>query len=326
MQSLRYAVVGVGAVGGYYGARLQHAGREVHFLARSEHAELRARGLAVESRDGNLALGSIQVYRRPEEMPPCDVVLVTVPTTGNAGLGALLPGLCRPGTTVVMLQSGLGMEADVAALAGVEHVVGGLGFLCARRLAPGRVQHEEGGSLALGEYACGYVATAPGPRLCAISEDFTAAGVPVELYADLLLARWKKLLWNVPFDGLSVVLRASLDEIVADPSMRRLVQELMEEVVGGAASCGRVVPRSYAQELIEKAATCRSQPSRMSLDFAARRPLELDAIYRRPLALMARRGVSAQHLETLYRQLRFLDPGLRRGRHVCDLPLDQRAA
>ena len=112
--NLRYGIVGSGALGGYYGAKLAHAGCDVHFLLRSDLEPVRTRGLAIRSRDGDFHLEHVNAYASPGEIGPCDVVLICLKTTSNAALPTLIPPLLAPDTALVTLQNGLGNEELLA--------------------------------------------------------------------------------------------------------------------------------------------------------------------------------------------------------------------
>jgi 2-dehydropantoate 2-reductase len=303
-----YAVIGTGALGGYYGGRLQQAGAEVHFLLRSDYEHVRRHGLRIESIAGDFELPRINAYRQAADMPPCEVVLVTLKSTQNHSLPELLPPLVKANTIVAVLQNGLGIEAEAAAIVGPNRVVGGLCFICSNKVGPGHIRHLDYGQITLGEYNLDDCAGGITERLCCLSADLEQARIPVALADDLVTARWKKLVWNIPFNGLSVVLDAATDALIHCEQTRTLAVELMEEVLAAAAAVHqRHIPASFIQDMV--AATAQMQPYRtsMKLDYDAGRPLEVEAIFGRPLRLAQAAGLKVGHLDTLYRQLKFLD-------------------
>ncbi len=141
----------------------------------------------------------------------------------------------------------------------------------------------------------------------AIGQDFAAAGIEVELLDDLLLARWQKLVWNVPMSGLSVVLDADTGALMADPHTRALAEDIMREVVAGARSCGRHIDDSFVQKMLAGTVAMKPYRASMKVDFDAHRPMEVEAIYGNPLRAAQQAGARMPLVETLYRQLRFLD-------------------
>lgn len=308
----RYAVVGAGAIGTLYGARLAAVGHPVHFLLRSDLDHVRRHGILVESVYGDVWLESPAVYSDPCDMPPVDVVLVGLKTTANDRLGGLLRPLVAGGATVVMLQNGLGVEELAAVAAPHSEILGGLCFTCSNRVAPGHVCHLDYGSITLGAHHRGGRPAGITPAMVAVGADLEGAGVEVVLSPDLPQARWRKLAWNMPFNGLSVVLDATTDELMRDPATATLAGEMMDEVCAAAAACGSPLPVTTRDDLLALTATMRPYATSMNLDWAAGRPLELDAIYAAPLAAAHTAGVSMPRLAALHAQLRFLDSRARR--------------
>ncbi|MEB3358807.1 MAG: putative 2-dehydropantoate 2-reductase [Synechococcales bacterium] len=302
-----YAIVGTGAIGGYYGACLQQAGAEVHFLLRSDYDVVQRQGLRVDSVDGDFVLPQVNAYRDVMEMPLCDVVILALKTTQNHLLEKLLPPLLKDNGVVLVLQNGLGMEDLAAAIAGPQRVMGGLCFICSNKVGPGHIRHLDYKAIALGEYTPDHTPGGLTPRLEAIATDFEAANIPIRRTADLLLARWQKLLWNIPFNGLSVVLRATTQEMMADAAVRQLALEIMEEVGAIAAASGRPIAPTYLHDLIDHTDQMKPYLTSMRLDYDARRPLELDAIFNNPLQAAAQAGITVPRIDMLYRQLVFLD-------------------
>lgn len=309
-----YAVVGVGAIGGAYGARLAAAEHPVHFVARSDAAHIADHGLRVDSVLGDIVLGpdEVSVFANPADVPPVDTVLICLKTTDNAALGSILPALVREGTTVAMLQNGLGAEDDAAAAlaaAGLDDVtvLGALCFVCSEKVGPGHIHHIDFGRVTVGEWRPGYEAAGVTAAVQALSDDLAAAGFPVSPQESLGVARWKKLVWNVPYNGLSVVLDTGTKELMADPASRALCGELMHEVVDGADACGHGFDRSFIDAMMSDTIDMIPYAPSMKVDYDTGRPLEIDAIYRRPIAAAATAGVALPRMSALADQLTFLD-------------------
>ena len=148
---MKIAVVGCGAVGSYYGARLACAGQEVHFLLRTDYEIVRRQGLRVRSFEGDFHARPF-CARLPEEIGPSDLVLIGLKTTANDQLCRLLPPLVGPETAVLTLQNGLGNEEQLARLVRLEQILGGLCFVCLNRLVPGLIHHIAHGQIVLGEF------------------------------------------------------------------------------------------------------------------------------------------------------------------------------
>lgn len=302
-----YAIIGSGAVGGFYGVLLKRAGHDVHFLLRTDFGYVQEHGLIVESRPRLLCSGPVKAYATADSMPPCDVVVIALKTTQNEALPSILPHVIKPQGVVLVLQNGLGIEDDVARIVGDNHVVGGMCFLCAYKVGPGYIHHLDYGDVMFAEHRGGIT-----QRLKDLGADFAAAGISVELVDDLLLARWRKLVWNIPYNGLSVALNMTTDKIMADPNLVARVRRLMEEVVTLAASSGRKIEPTFVQKMLEDTAKMKPYRTSMKIDFDSGRPMELDAIYGAVLRAGQAAGVKAPEIEALYRELQELEKKSRR--------------
>lgn len=314
----RIAVIGTGALGGYYGGLLARAGHDVHFLVRSDLAHVQARGLRIDSVDGDFVLPRVQAHGTAASVPPCDLALVCLKATQNAVLGDVLPALLVDGGSVVLLQNGLGEEERLADLARVGSVVSALGFVCATKTAPGHVRHLDYGALRLAEYGPGRTAAGLTPHLEAVGALFTGAGVKVTLAEDWLEARWKKLVWNVPFNGLTVVLRADTGELVGHAPTRALVRSIMLEVTAAAAAEGRSIGEEFVDRMLADTAAMRPYLPSMRVDYDAGRPLETHTMYRVPLARGAAGGVEMVRTEMLAAELELVAES--RDRHPQEDP------
>ncbi|MEI6083660.1 MAG: putative 2-dehydropantoate 2-reductase [Verrucomicrobiota bacterium] len=295
----RYAIIGSGALGGFYGARLQRAGCEVHFLFHSEYEHVRQHGLVIESKDGDFTLPKVNAYQNARDLPPCDVVIVALKATQNQLLPALLPGT----GTVLLLQNGLGGEELIAGIVGPERVMGGLCFLCSNKAGPGHIRHLDYGLISLGEFAT----RGGSDRMVTIAADLDRAGIQTQLLDDLRVARWNKLVWNIPYNGLSVILNANTDVLMANPDTRQLVEQIMREVVADAQLCGVPVENEIVPKLLDYTDKMTPYRTSMKIDLDELRPMEVEAIFGNPLRAAQAAGAKSPILMTLYRQLTFLN-------------------
>ena len=302
-----YAIIGTGALGGFYGAKLQKAGLDVHFLLRSDYEYVINHGLVVESKDGDFTLPSVNAYNEVAKMPQCDVVIVALKTTHNHLLPQMLPSVVKNDGVVLLLQNGLGIEEEVAAIVGSNRVIGGLCFLCSNKISPGHIHHLDYGQISVGEYASNYVPVGITDRMKNIAHDFETAGITIKFAEDLLLARWQKLVWNIPYNGLSVILNATTAQLMADANTRHLIEQLMQEVVAGAKSSGRVIPQNFVQLMLDYTENMKPYRTSMKIDYDEKRPLEVEGIFGNPLRTAKANGVDLPQIDCLYQQLKFLD-------------------
>ncbi|MCK0543061.1 putative 2-dehydropantoate 2-reductase [Pseudomonas syringae pv. aptata] len=308
----RVGIIGTGAIGGFYGLMLARAGYDVHFLLRSEFDTVAREGLQVKSAvHGELFLKPVQAYRSAAEMPPCDWLLVGTKSTGNAALGPIIRQAAAPNASVLLLQNGLAVEDQLRnVLPDSLHILGGLCFVCVNRVAPGVVAHEAFGAVSIG-YHSG-PAEDEASRMAVVEACaalFRTAGIDAPVMANLQQARWQKLVWNVPYNGLSALLQTSTGRLMADPDSQALIRSLMDEVVQGAEACGHALPPGFAQHLFTVTESMPDYRPSMYHDLAERRPLELDAIYARPLAAALAAGFDMPRVRALYQALAFIDRG-----------------
>lgn len=307
MSNRSYAILGTGALGGFYGARLQKAGLDVHFLLHSDREHVSKHGLVIESPEGNFTLPHVHAYGDVSEMPPCDVVAVTMKTTQNHLLPKMLPAVVKDDGVVLVLQNGLGLEEEVAQIVGPHRVMGGLCFICSNKAGPGHIRHLDYSLITLGEYAPDYRACGITERMNQIAADFKSAGIPIGLAEDLLRARWEKLVWNIPFNGLSVVLDATTNQIIADTHTRALVEQLMGEVVAGAAAAGSILSQDIINRMIQHTVKMKPYRTSMKIDYDEGRPLEVETMFGNPLRKAQAGGANLPRIAMLYQQLKFLE-------------------
>ena len=302
----RIGIIGSGAIGGFYGLMLARAGFDVHFLLRSEYEVVRDQGLVLESAVHGPLQMQVQAYANVADMPQCDWLLVGAKATSNDQLAPLIVQAAAPDARVVLLQNGLGVEEQLRpALRDDMHLLGGLCFICVNRQAPGVIRHQALGAVNLG-YHSGPASEGGAALVKEGAGLFQAAGIDSQAMDNLSQARWQKLVWNVPYNGLSVLLGASTTPLMAEPHSRALIQALMDEVVQGAAACGHVLPEGYAEHLFQVTERMPDYWPSMYHDHVQQRPLELQAIYGEPLARARAAGCSLPRMEMLYQALSFI--------------------
>jgi 2-dehydropantoate 2-reductase len=301
---MKIAIVGAGAVGGYYGARLARAGDEVHFLLRSDFTAVRDHGWRITDHEGTWTLHPAHAHDRPETIGACDLVIIAAKATANPALPPLVRPLLGAETLVLTLQNGLGNVEFHAAYAGAERVLGGLCFVCINRVAPGVIEKYIPGSVRLGEFS--------GPareRTHALAARFARAGVDCRAVDSLAEALWRKLVWNVPFNGLAIAAGGvTTDVILARPELLERARELMREVRAGAAAHGIDIPEAFLEKQIEVTRPMGAYAPSSLVDYLAGREVEVEAIWGEPARRASAAGVVLPRLEALYKQLRALGP------------------
>ncbi|NDW10242.1 putative 2-dehydropantoate 2-reductase [Dysgonomonas sp. 520] len=302
--ALRYAVIGSGAIGGYYGGMLAKSGKDVHFLFHSDYEHVEKNGLQVDSVNGNFLISPIQAYHNANDMPQCDVVLVCLKSTNNAILKDLLPPLLHANTIVVLIQNGLGLEADLAKDFPNLSIAGAMAFICSNKIGDGHIAHLDQGSISIGSYSC-----KDSSILDTICSDFVESGVKCHI-VDLEPARWKKLVWNIPYNGMTVVLNTTTDKLMKNPHTRKLLRDLMLEVIQAANLVGNgrfLISEDFADQMLTTTDKMTPYSPSMKLDYDNHRPLEIEYIYSRPVLTAKEAGYEMSHTAMLEQQLRFIE-------------------
>lgn len=298
---MRYAIIGTGAVGGFYGGKLAHAGKEVHFLLHSDYEYVKQHGFQVDSCDGSFHLDAPNVYNNTADMPQVDVVIVALKTTQNHLLAQLLPPLLHKDTLVLLIQNGIGPEPELQKQFPNLYLAAGLAFICSAKTEPGRVNHQCYGSINIGNYSC-----SDKTRFDALINDFVEADIKVA-EIEYHEARWKKAVWNMPFNGMTVVMNAQTNQLLANPATMKLIRRQMLEVIGAAQALGvKNIDESFADKMIQNTLEMTPYSPSMKLDYDFHRPMEVEYLYTRAIAEAHKVGYSMPCLEMLEAQLKFL--------------------
>lgn len=310
---MKIAVVGCGALGSYYGAKLCYAGEDVHLLLRSDYEVVRRRGVNIRSPERNFNVRP-KCARTPGEIGVVDLVLIGLKTTANDQYSKLLPPLVDSRTAVLTLQNGLGNEEQLAKLFPPEQILGGLCFVCLNRTEPGVVEHLGHGRIVLGEFQ-----RWPEPRTHDIATLIRHSGVPCEVTDNLARAHWEKLVWNIPFNGLGVAGSAGLesiraarlmeptrrgpclttDRLLSDPGSEQIVRELMGEIVLAARAQGMKIADEIVETQISRTLPMGAYKASTLIDFERGQPLELESLFLEPLRQARKAGVPTPRLEAL---------------------------
>ena len=299
---MRYGIIGSGAIGGYYGAKLARAGQDVHFLLRSDYEYVKQHGLQVDSCDGSFHLADVNAYLHTEDMPQCDVVFVCLKSVNNSKLQSLLPPLLHDHTLVVLIQNGIGVEEDVQKMFPDVQLAAGLAFICSAKTQPGIVNHQFYGNINLASYSCRDEAL-----MQAVVDEFREAGIETAL-VEYHEARWKKAVWNMPFNGMTVALLTQTDLLMKNPSTRQLIREQMMEVVNAAQHLGvKNVDAAFADKMIAMTDSMIPYSPSMRLDYDFHRSMEIYYLYTRPIEMARAAGYRMPKLEMLEAELRFLE-------------------
>lgn len=299
---MKIAILGAGALGCYYGARLQESGQDVSFIVRSEYGYLKEHGLQVKSLHGDISLPRLKVYRDAAEVGLVDLVIVAWKSTANAGFSKALPPLMGPDTVVVTLQNGMGNAEEIARIIPADRIYVGLCFICAMRAEPGHVNHLEGGNIQFAPFV-------PSPegseKARELSELFANAGIKTRAFDAAEQIQWYKLVWNIPFNGLCLALGGiSIAELYQNPENVARARRIMEEVVRAAKARGYTLPDDLVEFHLSRTESMGSFIPSSAVDYNEGRPVEYTAIWGDPLSKARQAGESVPEWELLDKDIR----------------------
>lgn len=305
-----YSLIGPGAIGLNYGAQLVKSGVALHLLARADYHALQARGITyreVDPQTGDVSevpeIRPRSVVARAEELPPSDCVLTAAKATVNEALVETLGQAVRSNETIILtLQNGMGNAEFFARHFPENPILVGICFVCANRTAPGVVENYHPGRVQLGSYGNRWPAIAR-----KVVADFSGAGIRTDFSEDLNASIWRKLCWNIPFNGLSIAAGGlTTDRILADPALTHRARALMEEVRAAASRDGREISEKFIQSQFDLTAKMGAYRPSSLIDYQEGRPVEVEAIWGEPLRRGQALGLQMPELAKLYSQIRSL--------------------
>ncbi len=309
------AVIGAGAVGCYYGALLARAGHAVRFLMRRDLEAVQTGGLEIRSPAGDFRLEPVAAFGTPEEIGPVDWVLCSLKATAIEQAQRLVAPCMAPNTRVLALMNGLGIEERFAGWFGGERVFGGMAFVCINRGDPGVIHHLVYGRVSIGHYEDD---PEQAEELRAL---LASGGIEVVVAPNLRFARWEKLCWNVPFNGLSVAAGGvGTQTILGDEALSRIAEGAMREVAAAGnadleavGAKERLDAESVVQAMFAQTRAIGDYRTSMVIDYVLGRELEVEAILGEPSRRARALGGAAPTVDSLYGLVRAAD---RRGRGI----------
>ena len=294
---MKIAILGAGALGCYYGARLAESGQDVTFIVRSAYEPIRQKGLRVQSVHGDIHLPAPRICRTPEECGPVDLVIVCWKSTCNEHLEAALPPLLHEGTEVITLQNGMGNAEAISRRVAPERIYIGLCFVCCMMDTPGEIRHLEGGDIQFAPFVSSDTGYARAQDFAAL---FAAARITTLAFRDAERIQWCKLTWNIPFNGLCLALGGiSVRELFTMPEQVQRARDIMEEVCRAAENRGFPLPMDIVHNQMERTAIMGDFIPSSAVDYLRKRPVEYDAIWGTTLQRALDCGTAVPHWQQL---------------------------
>lgn len=305
--TMRIMILGAGAVGGYFGAKLVLAGEDVTFVARGAHADaLRTRGLIIRTPDGELGTPPLDVVELDAARGPFDLVLAAVKWPGFDALCTKLPSLLAADGLCAPLLNGLDSEDVVARHVGEARVLAAVAYMSAGLTSPGEMYSN-------GHTRAGLAPYRPGqePRVDAVAAALDGAGIPVRRAADYRFMLWEKMVWNVPFNAICALTNQNAGSALTQTEA--LVREAMGEVIAVARAEGAALPDEITEMMLQttRGPFALTDPS-MLQDVRAGRPTEVEILQDAVVARGLRAGIDTPVVRTLAALVRGLSAGIAR--------------
>ena len=302
---MRILILGAGSVGLYFGGRLAQSGAEVSVVARSDYETALRSGYDVSSVAGDFHFSPHLVLRNAADYPGvADYVILTtkvLPTVDRVAL--LRPTIRSKDTTIVLIQNGIDIEEEIKSAFPDNELLSTIAYIGASRPAPGKVLHQGNGMLQMGVYPKGI-----SPALKRLAAAFAAVKVKCEMMEDIVFTRWNKLLWNLPYNPVSVLAGgANTARMSRRDELGKLCADLMTEVIRIADASGVALSEDLAEKQREYTRNFPPYKTSMLQDYEAGRALEVEAILGNALRAARRHGVDVPRIECCYALLKSVD-------------------
>ena len=289
-------IVGAGAIGSFYGAILKKAGCSVSTVLRSEYEAVKANGIRISSPLGDLSYQPDHVYRdgdTPVEEP--DYLILCVKVLPGIDRAALVKPWMGSNTRLVLIENGLDIERELADAYPDNPIVSCLAFIAASRTEPGVVEHKAYGKLVMGRYPEGI-----DDNCRELSQLFIDGGINIDLSEQVVGERWRKCLWNTPFNPLSVIANGADTKTILDTEGGEdLIRAMIREVMDVAAAEGYPMEDKVIEQNINGTRKMPPYKNSMALDYLNGRPIEREAVLGNVVAIAQRHGIPVPHLNTV---------------------------
>jgi 2-dehydropantoate 2-reductase len=300
---MKILVMGAGAVGAYFGARMRAAGEDVVLCARGENLRaIREHGLDITSIRGDLRI-EVTATDTPRDFAPYDLILFCVKAYDTDAAAQAISGCLKPTGAILTLQNGVENEAKLSAIFGRDSVMGGNARVGVEMVAPGKIVHLSTGHIDFGE-----LDGRETDRAKLFAEMFQRAGILGQVSADIMTARWDKLIWNGALNTVTTLTRRRVGEILDDAEGLELLRTLMTEIVNVARAEGAKIPDDRIDMYIAHSQkNLRALKTSTQQDLERGKALEYEALSGAVVRAARRHGISVPAVETIFALLRLLD-------------------
>jgi 2-dehydropantoate 2-reductase len=302
---MKIAIIGAGAIGSIYGYRLHQSGADVFLQTRSGYSVVKNKGFSIQSPWGDGLFHPTGIVETVEDLScygPFDYVIVTTKVYPSVDRVSLLMPVVSDKTVIVLIQNGIAIEQPIYEYYPNNELLSGLAFICVTRTASGHIIHQDYGRLVIGKYPFGFSSQAN--ELAVL---FDKGGVPCQLTERIQFERWKKLVWNVPFNPISVVSGGlTTQQILLNPELKQKIRLMMQEVCQVARIEGFDLDESIIEKNIQDTEKMTPYKTSMLEDYEAGRLLEIDAILGNFIAIAQSHGILVSESEFVYQQIQQL--------------------
>ncbi len=301
---MKILVIGPGAVGGYFGGRLQKADvANITFAARGKTlGTLLKEGLQVRSVDGDFDINPVDAGTLDKLKGPFDTILVCVKSYHLKDVLQWLPGLCAPHTACISFLNGLGSEASIARAVGHERAIGGVAFVGSVVKSPGVIAHTAAGELTIGR-----LDRKEDHRLDSFQSLCQKANIPCKVSIDIDHDLWKKLVWNAGFNAVTALGRSDTRAVLAVPASEAVIREAMFEVIRVGRAHGISLDNTLVEKTIENIRSRTGIRTSMQDDAEHEKRIETDTINGAVVAKGKERNIPTPVNQTLLALLTLLD-------------------
>ena len=304
MKNNKILIVGAGGIGAYFGGRLAQAGMDVAALCRSNYEQVKENGFNVKSIAGDFSFKPSGVYRSCAEYPDdADYLIVATKVLPDIDVVKVIEAAVKPHTMIVLIQNGIEIEREIAAAFPDNELVSSIAYIGVFQLADGEIEHQAAGRLKMGVYKGGC-----SEKMDLLSANFNKVGVECAIVDDIEFYRWVKLVWNTPYNPVSVLAGGVDTQVISrTKALEDLCIELMKEVCAVAKSRGIHLPDDIVQKNLDYTRDFPAYKTSMLLDFENKRPLEIEAIVGEVVRIARKEKIAVPHLESVYALLISMD-------------------
>jgi len=295
---MKIAAMAAGAVGSYFGGRMQAAGHDVAYIARRAHLDaLRKNGLKIESVHGDLHLPKVNATSDPKEVGPVDIVLFAVKLWDTETAAELAKPLVGPNTRVITLQNGVDSYERVSSILGTDATCPGTAYIAAVLAGPGVMRHTS----KFATMRVGRMDGKPDAKLAAFVEAAKAANIDIQPQDDMNRERWQKFIFLSSMAGVNCMTRQPIGKVLADPDTRAFYKKLMEECIAVGQKSGARVPSSWVDDRLTFSDNAPpGMKASMFHDLEAGNRLELDWLTGKVVSLGRELGVPTPASDAVY--------------------------